>query len=259
MKNFIKITSKDNSLIKLISALQTSSKERNKKNFCVLEGIRISSDAYDNGIRFDKLIISEEAQIKYGDIVRKFGDNADECFILPDSLFKKISDTDTPQGVITVLKKPQSIPEIKPNGRYIALENIQDPANLGAISRTAESLGADGILLSKNSCDPYSPKSLRASMGTVFRMPIILTDDLMADIKKAGLRSFACVVDKKAKPITDISFPGGSVVIIGNEGNGLTEKTVASADECITIPMKGKAESLNASVAASIAIWEMTK
>ena len=259
LQNFKIITSKENSLIKLVCALQGSSKARNENNLFVLEGLRICDDAYICGIKFDKLIVSESAKIKYSNALKEYCKNALECYEIPDNLFKKISDTSSPQGIIALCCMPQKDVDIDKNGRYIALENIGDPSNLGAVSRTAEALGVNGIILSKDSCDPYSPKSLRASMGTLLRMPIIILEDFANGIKRSGLKSFACVVDSNATSITDVNFENGSVVMIGNEANGLTEETIKAADSKITIQMCGKAESLNASVAAAIAIWEMMK
>ena len=141
MKNWINLTSKDNSLIKLVCALQSSRKARKEHNLFVLEGLRICDDAKVCEIRFDKLIISETASLKYKDAVEKFAENSDECYLVPDSIFKKISDTTSPQGIIAVASMPQKNTEIDKSGRYIALENLNDPSNLGAISRTAEALG----------------------------------------------------------------------------------------------------------------------
>lgn len=257
---FKEITSKENSLIKLTSLLQTSAKARKENGLFVLEGLRICFDAYDNGILFDKLIISESAFSKYTDDIEKLSVKATECFKIPDHLFKKISDTSSPQGIIAVAKIPQKNADvIDKNGRYIALENIADPSNLGAVSRTAEALGVSGIILSQGGCDPYSPKSLRASMGTLLRMPVIVLQSFSTDLKSAGLKSFACVVDSDAKSINEIDFTNGSVLIIGNEANGITDETKLMSDERITIPMSGRAESLNAAVAASISMWEMMK
>ena len=256
---FKEITSRENSLIKLTSELQRSSKKRQETGLFVLEGLRICKDAHDNGIRFDKLIISKTAENRYISDIRAFEKISNECYILPDSLFKKISETESPQGIIALALKPQEISVDFKKGRFVALENIQDPSNLGAIARSAEALGADGILISKNSCDPFAPKSIRASMGTLLRIPVIVLDDFIGDIKKFGLKTYACVVDRDAVSICDASFSDGCAVLIGNEANGLTLETVNSSDFSVTIPMKGKAESLNASVAAAIAIWEMTK
>lgn len=259
MKEFKEIKSKENSLIKLTSSLQNSSKTRNETGLFVLEGLRICSDAFDNGIRFDKLIISNSAFSKYKNVLEQFSENSDESFIIPDTLFKKISDTDTPQGILAIAKRLKNSENFDKKGRYIALENLQDPSNLGAIARTAEALGVSGLILSKGSCDPYSPKSLRASMGTLLRLPIYIFDNFISDIKSLGLTTYACVVDVTAKKINEISFANGCALLIGNEGNGLTEETKINSDYCVTIPMLGKAESLNAAIAASISAWEMMK
>ncbi len=253
------ITSKDNPLIKLVGSLQSSAKVRKNEGLFVLEGLRICDDAVDNGIKFLKLIISDSAVEKYENELLKFYKNAKETYKITDSLFAKISDTQSPQGILAVVEMPKLSNEIEKNGRYIAVENLNDPSNLGAISRTAEALGVSGIILSNNSVDPYSPKSLRASMGTLLRMPIIILSDFANDLKNSNLKTYACVVDRDAKPITDISFADGSILLIGNEANGLTEKTKQIADEKITIKMCGKAESLNAATAAAISMWEMMK
>lgn len=260
MKDFNRITSRENSLIKLISGLQTSAKKRKESGLFVLEGLRICCDAYDNGIRFDKLIICETAMNKYPDKIDAFSEKSSSCFIVPDSLFKKISDTSSPQGILAVCKLEEiKKAEINPLGKYIALENIADPSNLGAIARTAEALGVSGIVVTAGGCDPYSPKALRASMGTLLRMPVIITDNLLDFLKNSKLTSYACVVDRSVCPITDVKFCGGSIVLIGNEANGLLMQTADFCDKKITIPMIGKAESLNASVAAAVAMWEMMK
>ena len=258
MKNFNEITAKDNPLIKLICSLQNSSKSRKENNLFVLEGLRICQDAFDNSIEFDKLIVSETFLKKHLDSVEILANNSLSNFLIPNSLFSKISDTDSPQGIIALVKIPEQKEFVDINGRYIALENIQDPSNLGAISRTAEALGVDGIVL-KSGCDPFSPKSLRASMGTLLRLPLYLTDDLTKFIQEHSLRSFACVLDSDAEPITNVQFKDGDILIIGNEGNGITKETADDAYKKIIIPMCGSAESLNAAAAAAIAMWELKK
>ncbi len=260
MKEFRPIQSKENSLIKLISALQSSAKTRREENKFILEGLRICKDAFENGIRFDKLIISTTAFEKYNSEILDLSENSDDCCKIPDLLFKKISDTSSPQGILAIANTPNNNEhQINKKGKYIALENIADPSNLGAIARTAEALGVSGIILSNNGCDPFSPKVLRASMGTILRVPIIILTDFTKKIKEMPLKSFSCVVDSTAKSITDVVFQEGSVVIIGNEANGITDETKSVSDELITIPMLGRAESLNAAAAAAISIWEMMK
>lgn len=260
MRAFNIITSRENPLIKLVAALQVSSEKRRRNGLFVLEGLRICKDACDNGIRFDKLIVSDAAAEKYAADTEKFSLISDECYKIPDSLFKKISDTKTPQGIIAVAKMPVTgFYGIDKNGKYIALENVADPSNLGAVSRTAEALGVNGIILSSDGCDPYSPKALRASMGTLLRMPVFVIESFAETLKSTGLKRYACVVDKTAESIKEQSFENGSVVMIGNEANGLTDSAKQSADVLVTIPMTGRAESLNAAAAAAIAIWEMMK
>lgn len=259
MVGFIEITSKDNPLIKLVSTLQTSAKQRKINKLFVLEGLRICDDAFQNNIRFDKLIVTKSFLEKHNEHIEKFKSVSENSYILRDDLFNKISDTNTPQGIIAVAQIPYISPNLNTDGRYIALENISDPSNLGTIARTAEALGVSGIIVSLDSCDPYSPKSLRSSMGTLLRVPLYIADNIMEFINKSNLRSFACVVDKNAESITKIDFADGDVLLIGNEANGLTEETKSAAYKRVTIQMQGKAESLNAASAASIAMWEMLR
>ncbi|MBR7070838.1 MAG: RNA methyltransferase [Clostridia bacterium] len=254
-----RITAKDNAQIKAVVLLRNSAKERKEKKLAVLEGLRLCTDALDNAIRFAQLFISDSAQEKYAQQIEKFAENSSVCFQIPDSLFLKISDTDSPQGILSVFEIPENKPFEKADGFYIGLENLSDPSNLGAVSRTAEALGINGIILTGNSVDPYAPKSLRASMGTLLRMPLFITDDLISAARSMGLKTYGCVVNRDALPITDIPFAGGSLLLIGNEANGLTETTKANCDVCITIPMTGSAESLNAAAAGAIAMWEMVR
>lgn len=259
MENFIEITSKDNLIIKSTVSLQTSSKARREEGFFVLEGLRICKDAMDNNIEFEKLIITENAFNKHTADIKKFQKISKKSYVIPESLFKKIGNTENPQGIIAIAKIPKINAKISAKGRYIALENISDPSNLGAIARTAEALGIDGIILTTNGCDPYSPKSLRSSMGTLLRMPLFITDNIAEFIKFNNLLSFACVVDSDAEDITNIDFVDGCVAIIGNEANGLITETKNSAYKRITIHMNGSAESLNAAAASAIVMWEMNR
>ncbi len=257
--NFIEITAKDNPLIKLASSLQASSKARIENGLFALEGLRICKDAYENSIRFDKLIITNDAYKKHKNDIDKFADNSDKCYIISDNLFKKISDTNSPQGILAIAKIPEINSIISNDKRYIGLENIADPSNLGAISRTAEALGFDGIILSSTGCDPYCPKSLRSSMGTLLRMPIYITDDICDFLNENNLNGYACVVDSNAEKISSVRFEQGDVLLIGNEANGLSDKAKTFSKKCVTIPMKGNAESLNAAAAAAIVMWEAVR
>ena len=145
---------------------------------------------------------------------------------------------------------------------YIALENMQDPSNLGAVARTAEALGISGIIISKGSVDPYSPKAQRAAMGSLLRLPVIVADNFseqMKELKAKGMTLFATTITDADMNLGTFKFPSGSVVMIGNEGKGLSGEAISLADKKVTIVMSGRNESLNASVAASLFMWEMTK
>lgn len=151
---------------------------------------------------------------------------------------------------------------IKNNGRYMALENIQDPGNLGAVLRTADAFGLDGVLLSESCADFYSPKVLRSTMGAAFRVPVLLCPDmaeLLAELGEMGMQTYAAALDENACDVRGVSFAAGCVAVVGNEGNGLRPETIAACRHTVVIPMAGAAESLNAAVAAGILMWEMTK
>ena len=255
--NYKEITAKDNPVIKLITGLQTSAKTRRESGLFVLEGLRLLSDAAENGVRFEKLIVSASAAEKYAKDVEIFAQNAAELIRIPDHLFEKISDTKSPQGVCAVCRTvTRAAGEIDRNGKYVLLDGVADPANVGAIARTGEALGISGIILTGNACDPYAPKTLRASMGTLLRLPLFFWENIG---ENPGLTLYACVVEKTAKDIGTLSFGPGSAIVIGNEANGISEAVKEAADHCVTVPMRGKAESLNAAAAAAIAIWEMMK
>lgn len=256
---FTEITAKDNFRIKRVTKLQKSAHFRTTEGCFVLEGLRTVDDASENKIQLQELYFTREAYDKHTSNIKKFAQTADFVAIISNSVAKSISDTVSTQGIFAVAKIPKQQIKISENKKYIALENLQDPSNLGAVARTAEALGIDGIILSLDTCDPYSPKSLRASMGTLLRIPLIFADDMAEFIGNCGIKSFACVAHGQAKKLSQVSFPEGCICVIGNEANGLKSDTVSACYESITIPMKGRAESLNAAAAASIVMWEMVK
>lgn len=257
------ITSKDNTLIKNIVKLNKSAKQRREQQLFVAEGLRVCEDAMLSGVEIVNLIITENAMSKHRDKVEKLIDYANSVFLVNNSIFSLLSDTKSPQGVLCVIKtldKVALFDKIKCNGKFLALDNIQDPTNMGTILRTAEAVGINGIILSADCCDIYSPKVVRGSMGAVFRIPYIIVDNISDYLKSnPTLNSFAAVVDSDAEKVTEVTFESPCVIAIGNEGNGLKSETILACDKKITIPMLGRAESLNAAVAASILMWEMIK
>ena len=261
MKNVVNLSGKDNSTIKFVAKLQTSSRFRKENGLFVLEGMRILEDAKDNGIAFKKLFFTQSFREKNEEKFEKFLCNSDESFEVSDELFKKISDTKAPQGVVSICEFPKNVNDFSKlkKGKFIALENLSDPSNVGAICRSAEAFGVSGIIVSGNSCDIFSPKVLRASMGTILRLPVFVIEDFIGFLKDTSLQKIACVVEENAVKLNEVSFNDDCVILIGNEGNGLSDAAVALSNIKATIPMAGNVESLNASVAAAVAMWEMMK
>ncbi len=256
------ISATSNNKIKAYISLVAKRKERKEQGLFVLEGLRLCMDAYRSGYPVRELYVTKSALEKNKEEIESLIAISERCYEITDAIAEKMSDTKTPQGVFCVmsfLDKSECSNKIDIIGKYILLENVQDPANLGAISRTAEALGITGLIVS-GGCDVYSPKALRASMGALLRLPVIVTENVTETIQKAqkdGMKVFASTPDSSAVSIKDANFSGGVITVIGNEANGVTEDTMNCCDEKITIRMTGKAESLNAGAAASIIMWEM--
>lgn len=257
----LNITSKDNKIIKNITKLLAKSKYRKEQGLFVVEGIRLCTDAIRSNAQIDTFICTEEALIKYPQAVKALEANAHSSYVVTSNIFSILSDTKTPQGVICVVKALDNKPQFgKINNKYVLLQNMQDPSNLGAVLRSADALGFCGVILSKDCCDILSPKVCRASMGAVFRVPFMICKDeceFVKEFNKTG-KSYAAVV-RNGVSITEFNYDGNALICIGNEGNGLTDDLVNVCTHAVTIPMKGNAESLNAAAAAGIIMWEMIR
>jgi len=258
------ISSKENKRIKYLKKLSSSASFRREEGVFVAEGLRLCCDALKSGAEVVAACFSESFCGKNSSFVEEAAASAGKVYALKDSIFSAVSDTKTPQGVLFVIKrldKTLDFDTIKNNGKVLALETVQDPVNLGAILRTAEALGIDAVVMTSDCCDIYAPKTARGSMGAVFRLPFMITDDLEEFIGRFNAfgSSYAAVLDKDSVLLTDCEFSGAALAVVGNEGSGLTEKTIGACTHKLYIPMRGKAESLNVSAAAGIIIWEMMK
>lgn len=259
------ILSRRNEIIKNAVRLSGSAEYRRERGLYFLEGARLCADAASSGVTIQMLLYTESAGEKYGKYLSPVFENAREAYVVGPQAAQALSCTKTPQGIFCVCEMPRKIPkgfEPPASGSYLALENLQDPANMGTILRTAEALGIGGVLLGGACCDLYSPKVLRASMGAVFRLPIYIEENLpglFSDLNRRGFTTAAAVPDREALPATEMDFSAPCVLAVGNEGNGLTQETRKACSREITIPMMGRAESLNASAAAAILIWEMMR
>lgn len=258
------ISSKDNSTVKHIAKLIKSSSYRKENNQFVIEGVRLCTDALESNVEISVAVFSEQALEKYNELVNRIVGICESTFVFSDKLFSQISDTKSPQGILCVCNENLKNFNIQPDSVYIALERIQDPSNMGTILRTAEALGVKGVALTEDCCDVFSPKVLRGTMGAAFRLPIKICGNMadMAEIfNSQNVTTIAAVVDKNAVNVTDIATAEkkNCVIFIGNEGNGLEQATVEKCRIKATIPMLGRAESLNASVASAIMMWEMLR
>ena len=259
------ITSKDNPLVKEAAALLGPARRRREQGRFLAEGARLCADGARSGCPPVVFFYTDLARRRYPDTVRLLEQAAEKTCLITEEVAAKLSDTRTPQGIFCIfpmLDKIKDLIHIYTHGRFIALENLQDPSNLGAVLRTAEALGVTGCILAGACCDPFSPKVIRGSMGAVFRLPLYQAGEGPAAVralKKMGMQAYAAVPNSGAQPVTGCAFGPGSVLFIGNEGAGLLKETVAACGKTVTIPMLGRAESLNAAMAAGILMWEMMR
>lgn len=254
------LTSRANALVKQAAAVRKSARERRESGLFFLEGARLCADAVGSGTVVSVCLYTDEAAEKYAQKLHGVLSAAEKAARITPELADYLSETQSPQGVFCLCRMRENSAPVRPSGKYLALSDVQNPDNLGAVSRTAEALGIDGLIL-EGGCDPYNPKAQRAAMGSLLRIPITQTPDLcalLADCRQNGMQILASTPDADALPITRVSFSGGTVCVVGNEGAGLREELLRACTR-VTIPMRGNAESFNAAAAATILLWEMTR
>lgn len=243
----------------------TNARERRKSGLIICEGARLCSDAVESGVQGEEFFCTSSAMDKYSEYVGRLIENSREVYEITEEIAEKISDTNSPQGIFLTVKTPKvenNLNKLNTTGQYILLEGLQDPSNVGSIFRTAEALGIDGIILTDSCTSCFAPKALRAGMGAMFRIPVFQTANAAEDMRAAAgrnMRPMAAVPHGASSDVTAIKFFKGAVMCIGNEGNGLTDELIKACPERVTIPMNGRAESLNAATAASILMWEMMR
>lgn len=261
------ITSKDNANIKLYQKLNLSKKARNEHNMFPLEGVRLVIDALNENSELHCVFITQSASEKYSEALNLIINKIPECkiYYITDEISSKLSDTKSPQGIYAISKKLDKIniaDKILTNGKFIILNNLQDPGNIGTIIRTADAVGINGIFLTDDCCDIYNPKLVRSTMGSLFRLKIVhdvAIEEVFKLLRLNNIKSYAAVIDNNAVSLTECDFSSPCAVIIGNEGNGLPQKISDLCDEKLTIKMQGNINSMNAAMAAGIIMWEMLK
>lgn len=255
------ITSNENANVKLYVKLSSSKKARDEHNKFTLEGSRILREAVLENADIQIIFATQSAFERDKEFLES---HLDKILFISDGVAKKLSDTKSNQGVFAVINKPQKkdFSSQPLSGKLVVLNNIQDPGNLGTILRTADAVGASGVVLSENCCDLFNPKVVRSTMGSLFRLDIYIENDfceVCGILKSKGIKTYAAVVSKQACEIRSAEFPKSSAIVIGNEGNGLKDEHADLCDERVTIKMNGNIDSLNAGIAAAILMWEMTK
>ncbi len=267
------ITSTANSKVKKIVQLQGKSRTRIKENVFIAEGIKMFEEAPID--RILELYIEDELFQTFGS--GKLSVKVNQCrekgiFVetVTEEVFGKMSDTKSPQGILCVMQRfayngeqmiQKAVERRDSEGKrplFLLLEDIQDPGNLGTMVRTAEGVGADGIFMTGKTVDIYNPKTIRSTMGSLYRVPFSYVDDfreVIALLKQMLIRVYAAHL-KGTHYYHEIDYQEGSAFLIGNEGNGLKEETADMADCYLKIPMEGKLESLNAAVAAALFMYQ---
>lgn len=254
------ITSTSNAKIKRIVQLRKKKKARDAEGVFLVEGIRMFREIPEKLLQ--EIYISESCEEKEGKEIRR---RASACGIRPelvsDGVFAYLSDTQTPQGILCVVGQlSYSLEEVADAScpHMLVLDRLQDPGNVGTILRTAEGAGVTGILLDGECADIYNPKTIRSTMGSIFRMPFYYIQDLEEGIrylKKRGICTYAAHLEgKRAYDEEDYRRP--CAFLIGNEGNGLRPEIADLADTYIRIPMAGEVESLNAAIASAVLMFE---
>lgn len=255
------ITSKKNETAAKSRRLLSEKKIRDREGLFAAEGFKLAEEAIKAGIKIEYALISLEAQKKFPETVMLL-EKSCPVFTVADEVYQGISEQKSPQGIFIagkILDKSVNLDKILENDKILMLDCVQDTGNLGTMIRTAEALGAEGAILSEDCADPWSPKTLRASMGSIFRLPFCRTSlsEVTDRAKEKGFTVYAAMLDSAAQRLGDFAFPKKTAIIIGNEGHGVDKKT---AEKCkkLYIPIEG-AESLNAAAAAAVICWELCK
>ncbi len=253
------ITSRKNDAVKRFRELLREKKLRDSEGVFAVEGDHLCGELARCGSRINTALVTENAASRYPQTFTALH-RAEELVVISQEVAEYISDTKAPQGLFAIAEKPHSAGIPDGAGRLVLLDGVQDPGNVGTILRTAEALGFDGVVLSPECADIWSPKTLRASMGSVFRLPCIIggLEGIITGLKDDGFRVYGSMLDSSAAKLGEIEFPERAAVVIGSEGAGISREVAGACDQAVYIPISG-AESLNAGAAAAILLWELSR
>lgn len=253
------ISSRDNRRIKYACKLAASTAFRRSEGRFLAEGHKLCAEL-SAGAQLETLFYTAQAAEKYPDIAALPGQH----YLVEEHVAQKLAEVESHQGVFGIFCTPApSLDTLKSGGRYLALERVQDPGNVGTLIRSAAAFGFDGVLLSEGCAGLFSPKTLRASMGAAVRLPVFEGVDLLEVLpllRQKGVRCLAAAL-YNSRPLSEAEgeCPGGVCAVIGSEGQGLSDAVIAACDAAVRIPMTDKVESLNAGIAGSILLWHFRR
>ena len=251
------IASRQNPLVKQLRKLHHA-KHRREQNLFLLEGTHLIETAYAANSSFDTLCCTDLWLQKHPQLWQRVSKRANRQEKITSSVLSAIATTVHPDGVIATVKKSQIKPQLQNLQLGLMLERLQDPGNLGTILRTALAAGVDGVWLSDDSVDSDNPKVLRASAGASFHLPIAISHDLAKTITEAqsyGIRIIA-TTSVASQTYWKINWNQPNLILLGNEGSGLSEELLSLADERVMIPLDSRVESLNVAIASSLLLYE---
>ena len=257
-----RVEGRHNALVKELR-LAFSRGELTAERECAIEGFRVIEEAVRSGLRFRALFFSESAEPRAARLLPQIGSHV-ETLLVPDKLFTSAVPSQTPQGVAALVQlKTFTLEEIldtPPSGPLLVIAGVQDPGNLGTILRSAEAFGSRGVLLGEGTVSAYNSKVVRASAGSVFRMPLAKIDlnTLAAQLRSRGIRLIA-TSSHKGVALPEADLKAETAIFIGNEGAGIEKRLLGEMDELVMIPHAPRVESLNAAVAASILLYEAAR
>ncbi|GAB2675992.1 TrmH family RNA methyltransferase [Paenibacillus thermoaerophilus] len=247
-------------------------KHRDRQGKYIIEGVHLVQEALRHGADIETVLLAadrpmpeelrEFAPVAVGGAAAEeaAGSSRIEWIGVSPAVMDKLADAKTPQGVAAVVRKPSQDPAAllrRPAPLVVAVDGVQDPGNLGAIIRSADAAGADGVLLGRGTVDLYNPKTLRSTMGSLYHLPVIAADlpQWLRQAREAGHRTIGMSLQAKAT-LYETDLRAGSWIVLGNEGQGLSPEVQAEVDTTLIIPMKGAAESLNVAMAGTVVLFE---
>lgn len=255
----IEINSINNPLVKQVNSLKTR-KGRWANSMYLVEGYRMILEAIREGGLITKLIINSDLfEAPETELLRSNLETQTDVIKVSEKLFSRITAMDSPQGVIAIIKmKIKTIRELPDKGRFLFLDGIQDPGNCGTIIRSADAFGFNGLIIGPGTVDPFNPKSVQASMGSILRSSLYFAHEGAPELevlRKKGFKVASTSMEGSVE-LKEYEFSDSDIVVIGNEGSGVSKEIFDICEHKISIPMPGKAESLNAGVAASLIMYE---